>query len=203
MPLGEWDRRLGALPVEAYHCFMVWVPWTQPITSVWRGFRSHTRQAPLGSSVAIAGACRRVHVRQGQASGGAEEAPSLTAVARVGFGSLAVGAEENLRVEQKKGYKKGRKKEKVALRALDKKSPIQAVCGKSSTYGSWLGREVTRITTAKYFAVDFAIHEERLREGRPPPALDATPGRTGEGRSQSGGRRQSLYHHENKKGTTI
>jgi hypothetical protein len=23
MPLGEWTRRLGALPVEAYHCFMV------------------------------------------------------------------------------------------------------------------------------------------------------------------------------------
>jgi len=37
LPLGEWNRRLGALPVEAYHCFMVWVPWTQPITSVWRG----------------------------------------------------------------------------------------------------------------------------------------------------------------------
>jgi hypothetical protein len=23
MPLGEWTRRLGALPVEAYDCFMV------------------------------------------------------------------------------------------------------------------------------------------------------------------------------------
>src|SRR4029077_17222694 len=36
MPLGDWARRLGALPVEAYHCFMVGVLWTQPITSVWR-----------------------------------------------------------------------------------------------------------------------------------------------------------------------
>jgi len=26
MPLREWTRRLGALPVEAYHCFMVWGP---------------------------------------------------------------------------------------------------------------------------------------------------------------------------------
>ena len=26
MPLREWTRRLGALPVEAYHCFMVGIP---------------------------------------------------------------------------------------------------------------------------------------------------------------------------------
>jgi hypothetical protein len=27
MPLGEWTRRFGALPVEAYDCFMVGPIW--------------------------------------------------------------------------------------------------------------------------------------------------------------------------------
>ena len=27
MPLGEWTRRLGALPAEAYDCFMVCTPY--------------------------------------------------------------------------------------------------------------------------------------------------------------------------------
>src|SRR5262245_16702151 len=37
MPLGEWTRRLGALPAEAYDCFMVGDPiWVQPNTSVVR-----------------------------------------------------------------------------------------------------------------------------------------------------------------------
>jgi hypothetical protein len=27
MPLREWTRRLGALPAEAYDCFMVWTPY--------------------------------------------------------------------------------------------------------------------------------------------------------------------------------
>jgi hypothetical protein len=27
MPLREWTRRLGALPAEAYDCFMVRTPW--------------------------------------------------------------------------------------------------------------------------------------------------------------------------------
>ena len=27
MSLREWTRRLGALPVEAYDCFMVWTPY--------------------------------------------------------------------------------------------------------------------------------------------------------------------------------
>jgi len=39
-------------------------------------------------------ACRRARVRQGQAFGGAEEAPSLTAAARDGDGNMAVGTEE-------------------------------------------------------------------------------------------------------------
>jgi hypothetical protein len=37
MPLREWTRRLGALPAEAYDCFMVGNPIrVQPNTSLWR-----------------------------------------------------------------------------------------------------------------------------------------------------------------------
>src|SRR5678809_537581 len=37
MPLGEWTRRLGALPAEAYDCFMVGTLYgVQPNTSVVR-----------------------------------------------------------------------------------------------------------------------------------------------------------------------
>jgi hypothetical protein len=51
MPLGEWTRRLGALPVEAYDCFMVGP--CMGSTEYKRGSRQSLRdqwQAPLGSS---------------------------------------------------------------------------------------------------------------------------------------------------------
>ena len=51
MPLGEWTRRLGALPAEAYDCFIVETPmWVQPNTSVVRAIARGQWQAPLGSS---------------------------------------------------------------------------------------------------------------------------------------------------------
>ena len=51
----------------------------------------------------IAVACRRARVRQGQAFGGAEEAPSLTATARDGLGMLRSGREKACgAVEQEK-----------------------------------------------------------------------------------------------------
>ena len=51
MPLGEWTRRLGALPAEAYDCFMVCTPIrVQPNTSVVRAINRGQWQAPLGSS---------------------------------------------------------------------------------------------------------------------------------------------------------
>ena len=58
------------------------------------------RRTPLGSFLAAARfavACRRARVRQGQAIGGAEEAPSLTATARDGSGMMLVAAGESLR----------------------------------------------------------------------------------------------------------
>ena len=51
MPLREWTRRLGALPAEAYDCFMVGT--YTGSTEYKRGSRAIARgqwQAPLGSS---------------------------------------------------------------------------------------------------------------------------------------------------------
>jgi hypothetical protein len=51
MPLREWTRRLGALPAEAYDCFMVGTHMrVQPNTSVVRAIDRGQWQAPLGSS---------------------------------------------------------------------------------------------------------------------------------------------------------
>src|SRR6266567_440964 len=68
--------------------------WVQPNTSVVRAIARGQWQAPLGSSrptTRSRAACRRAHVRQGQAFGGAEEAPSLTAAARDGDGNVRSG----------------------------------------------------------------------------------------------------------------
>jgi hypothetical protein len=96
MPLGEWTRRLGALPAEAYDCFMVCTPIrVQPNTSVVRAINRGQWQAPLGSSrgqtTRSPAVCRRAREGQGQAFGGAEEAPSLTLAARDGDGNMRSG----------------------------------------------------------------------------------------------------------------
>src|SRR5438876_10049226 len=86
MPLGEWTRRLGALPAEAYDCFMVETPCGFNRIQAW--FARLLAARPTTRSRA---ACRRARVRQGQAFGGAEEAPSLTAAARDGDGNVRSG----------------------------------------------------------------------------------------------------------------
>src|ERR1700736_6241592 len=67
----------------------------QPNTSVVRAIDRGQWQAPLGSSRGQPpdrrAACRRARVRQGQAFGGAKEAPSLTAAARDGDGNMRSG----------------------------------------------------------------------------------------------------------------
>src|SRR5258707_3527463 len=73
-------------------------------------------------------ACRRARVRQGQAFGGAEEAPSLTAAARDGDGNMAVGAEEcSRRGSHKRMECKGRPKWRDA--PLTKKAPYKPDAG--------------------------------------------------------------------------
>src|ERR1700694_4957823 len=95
MPLREWTRRLGALPAEAYDCFMVRTPYGFNRIQAWfarliaangRLPSDHARPTPRAPT-----ACRRARVRQGQAFGGAEEAPSLTAAARDGDGNMRSG----------------------------------------------------------------------------------------------------------------
>src|SRR6516164_9272906 len=91
MPLREWARRLGALPAEAYHCFMVR---TQGSTEYKRG--SRLIRGPMAGSPRI---LARPTTRSPQPAavlasvkdepfGGAEEAPSLTAAARDGDGNM-------------------------------------------------------------------------------------------------------------------
>src|ERR1700681_68958 len=74
-------------------------------------------------------ACRRARVRQGQAFGGAEEAPSLTVAARDGDGNMRVGTEEcSRRGSNKRMECKGRPKWRDA--PLTKKAPYKPYAGK-------------------------------------------------------------------------
>src|SRR5262245_10899664 len=93
MPLGEWTRRLGALPPKRMTASWSGSPDPTEYKLVAHSI-AHQWQAPLGSSVVpriiscasarLSTACHRARARQGQAFGGAEEAPSLTAAARDG-----------------------------------------------------------------------------------------------------------------------
>jgi hypothetical protein len=153
MPLGEWTRRLGALLAEAYDCFMVGT--LHGSTEYKRGSRAIARgqwQAPpriiAWQTTRSRAVCRRARVGQGQAFGGAEEAPSLTLAARDGDGQYAVGAEEcSRRGSNKRINKQGR--DKMVCTTLDKESPIQAVCPNWARTDLCGGRGVTRVPTAK------------------------------------------------------
>jgi hypothetical protein len=111
------------------------------------------RQAPLGSSVEqypIVTGSRRAHGRQGQASGGAERAPSLTAVARDGDRHLWSGR-KNAPARgrtQEWGIEKAKKGRKGAAPSVDKKSPIQAVCGNPARTDLCRGRSAMSVPTA-------------------------------------------------------
>ena len=94
MPLGEWTRRLGALPVEAYDCFMVGPTWFNRIQAWFAAMLVTNGRLPSGHRVAnhpTTAVCRRARDGQGQAFGGAEEAPSLTIAARSGDGNTWSG----------------------------------------------------------------------------------------------------------------
>ena len=132
-PLGEWTRRLGAWPAEAYDCFMVGPHVGQPNTSVVRAIARGQWQAPLGSSrgrpPGHGQPAAVLAFRQGQAFGGAEEAPSLTAAAPDGHG--------NVRSEWKNVRGAGRTKEwsdnarqKWRDPPLTKKAPYKPYAGK-------------------------------------------------------------------------
>jgi hypothetical protein len=128
MPLREWTRRLGALPAEAYDCFMVCTPYGS--TEYKRGSRDCSR--PMAGSpriiaranIRLLAACRRARVRQGQAFGGAEEAPSLTAAARDGDANMRSGRKNACGAGRTKEWNdKGRQKWRDA--SLTKKAPYK------------------------------------------------------------------------------
>src|ERR1700745_3458269 len=107
-PLGEGTRRLGALPAEAYDCFMVGTPYGFNRIQAW--FARDCSWPMAGSPRIIAwqttrsrAACRRARDGQGQAFGGAEEAPPLTIAARDG--------DDNMRSGRKNARGTGRTKE--------------------------------------------------------------------------------------------
>src|SRR5947209_11904904 len=122
--------------------------WVQPNTSVVRAIARGQWQAPLGSSrptTRSRAACRRARVGQGQAFGGAEEAPSLTLAARDGDSNIGRdGRTLATRVEQKNEATA----RTVRYGTLDNESPIQAVCGKAARTVLCGGRSVTSVPTA-------------------------------------------------------
>src|SRR5271169_6559272 len=74
-------------------------------------------------------ACRRARVRQGQAFGGAEEAPYLTAAAREGDGNIRSGRKNARGAGRTKEWNdKGRQKWRDAR--LTKKAPYKPYAGK-------------------------------------------------------------------------
>jgi hypothetical protein len=94
---GRMDPPPRSLAREAYDCFMVETHVGS--TEYKRGSRDYSR--PMAGSPRIIiiarsttrsrASCRRARVRQGQAFGGAEEAPSLTIAARDGDGNMRSG----------------------------------------------------------------------------------------------------------------
>ena len=89
-------------------------------------------QAPLGSSrgptIRLLAACRRARVRQGQAFGGAEEAPSLTAAVRDGDANMRSGRENACGAGRTKEWNdKGRQKWVDA--SLTNKAPYKPDAG--------------------------------------------------------------------------
>src|SRR5260370_26232670 len=132
MPVGEWTRRLGALPAEGYDCFMVCTPYGFNRIQAWFAIDRGQWQAPLGSSrgptIRLLAACRRARVRQGQAFGGAEEAPSLTAAARDGDANMRSGRENACGAGRTKEWNdKGRQKWVDA--SLTNKAPYKPDAG--------------------------------------------------------------------------
>jgi hypothetical protein len=96
MPLREWTRRLGALPAEAYDCFMVGTPYGFNRIQAWfarliaANGRLPSDHRAANHPIAGEPAAVLASVKD-KPFGGAEEAPSLTAAARDGDGNMRSG----------------------------------------------------------------------------------------------------------------
>src|SRR5881396_3386147 len=149
MPLGEWTAASEPCPQKR-----MTASWSRPhvgSTEYKRGSRDCSR--PMAGSPRIIArpttrsraACRRARVRQGQAFGGAEEAPSLTATARDGGGNVRSGW-KNARGAGRTKEWSNNARQKWRDAPLTKKAPYMR---ESRTYGSVRGaRDETRVPTA-------------------------------------------------------
>src|ERR1700675_4750524 len=111
--------------------------------------------------------CRRARVGQGQAFGGAEEAPSLTLAARDGDGQYAVGAEEcSRRGSNKRINKQGREgatkwcapplTKKARMPELGSYGSVRGARGNSRPY-----RESRRYTTRQAVSLEGSCSARR------------------------------------------
>ena len=110
MPLREWTRRLGALPAEAYDCFMVGTPYGFNRIQAWfarliaANGRLPSDHRAANHTIAGEPAAVLASVND-KPSGGPEEAPSLTAAARDSSGNMRSGR-KNARCAVKQDEKK-------------------------------------------------------------------------------------------------
>src|ERR1700681_4096487 len=118
-------------------------------------------------------ACRRARVRQGQAFGGAEEAPSLTAAAPRRRWKYAVGTEEcSRRGSNKRMECKGRPKWRDA--PLTKKAPYKPYAGKPPVrFGGRGGQKPSLPLSTKQRARRHA--SSFSRHGLPEFCIDVAP----------------------------
>jgi len=128
MPLGEWTRRLGALPAEAYDCFMVETPCGFNRIQAWFA-RLLAANGRLPSDHRAADHPITRSLRQGQAFGGAEEAPSVTAAARDGDGNVRSGW-KNARGAGRTKEWSNNARQKWRDAPLTKKAPYKPYAGK-------------------------------------------------------------------------
>src|SRR5664280_2965448 len=133
MPLREWTPRLGALPAEAYDCFMVGTPYGFNRIQAWfaRLIAANGRLPSdhRAANPPIAGSlppCSRPS--RTSAFGGAEEAPSVTAAARDGDGNMRSGRKNARGAGRTKEWNdKGRQKWRDA--PLTNKAPYKPYAG--------------------------------------------------------------------------
>jgi hypothetical protein len=105
-------------------------------------------------------AYRRARGRQGQAFGGAEEAPSLTAVARDGDGNMRSGRKNARGAGRTKEWNdRGRQKWRdTRVIPLTKKAPYKPGCGRSARRFGGRGRRDNRISLPlSYFEFPAAL----------------------------------------------
>src|SRR5215469_10291912 len=105
----SWLGPYGFNRIQAWFAAIARGQWQAPLGS------SHGKQTTRSRAV-----CRRAREGQGQAFGGAKEAPSLTLAARDGDGNTAVGAEECSRRGSNKRMNKTRRGENWCAPPLTK-----------------------------------------------------------------------------------